>query len=91
VRARATAGESEALWTATILHELRQPLSVVVGYARLMQRRESYDPHAVESIVAATQRLGHLVDRRPEGQAAHVVHLRRLAAHVHVQRPVHDL
>jgi len=61
-RAWAAAGESEALWTATILHELRQPLSVVVGYARLMQRRESYDPHAVESIVAATQRLGHLVD-----------------------------
>jgi signal transduction histidine kinase len=62
VRARDAAGGSAVIWTATIVHVLRQPLSVVAGHARLMQRRGRYDTHALESIVHATQRLGHLVD-----------------------------
>jgi signal transduction histidine kinase len=62
LRAGDAAGGPDIIWTATILHELRQPLTAVAGYAQLMQRRGSYDANALESIVEATQRLGHLVD-----------------------------
>jgi signal transduction histidine kinase len=61
-RAGDATGERELLWTAVVLHELRQPLTAVVGYARLMQRRGRYDAHALESIVEQTHRLRHLVD-----------------------------
>src|SRR5712692_8316698 len=62
LRAGDAADEPDIIWTATILHELRQPLTAVAGYAQLMQRRGSYDANALESIVEATQRLAHLVD-----------------------------
>jgi signal transduction histidine kinase len=45
-----------------VLHELRQPLTRLSGYAQLMQRRASYDADALESILQETQRLRHLAD-----------------------------
>jgi signal transduction histidine kinase len=63
-RVRAAAAEPEVIWTAIVLHELRQPLTRLTGYAQLMRRRATYDPHALESILRETQRLRHLVDDR---------------------------
>lgn len=47
-------------FTAMIAHELRNPLSSLLGYAQLMKRRERYDAKAVETIIAQGNRLERL-------------------------------
>jgi signal transduction histidine kinase len=59
---QADGAESQRPWVAMALHEMRQPLTVIGGYARLLQRRAVYDAHAVDQILGETQRLGRLVN-----------------------------
>lgn len=47
-------------FTAMIAHELRNPLSSLLGYAQLMKRRERYDAKAVETIIVQGNRLERL-------------------------------
>jgi PAS domain S-box-containing protein len=43
-------------------HELRNPLTSIIGQAQLMKRRGAYSERAVDSIVDQTTRLGRLID-----------------------------
>ena len=52
--------EERRQFVAMVAHELRNPLSALIGYAELMRRRERYDPKAVETIIAQGKRLERL-------------------------------
>lgn len=52
------------MFSALLAHDLRNPLSAILGSARLLQRR-SQDPHAHEAaarIVASGNRMGRLIE-----------------------------
>ena len=42
-------------------HELRSPLTAIVGYAQLMQRRRAYDEQALTAILAQARQIDRLV------------------------------
>jgi len=46
---------------AMVGHELRNPLTAIMGFADLMQRRQSFDPVMIERIVGQTHQLDRLV------------------------------
>ena len=46
---------------AVLSHELRTPVTVIKGYAQLLQRRGVYDEHAVEQIVEQANRMARLL------------------------------
>ena len=60
ISARRAAEEERQRFIAMIAHELRNPLSSLIGYAELMRRRERFDPRAVETIIAQGRRLERL-------------------------------
>lgn len=53
---------SRRAWAAMVLHQVRQPLTVIAGYGRLMQRRGTYDAQTMSQLIGATQRLGRIMD-----------------------------
>jgi PAS domain S-box-containing protein len=48
-------------FVAMVGHELRNPLTSILGFADLMLRRQSYDSMMIERIVAQTRQLDRLV------------------------------
>lgn len=60
ISGRKHAEEERQRFIAMVAHELRNPLSAVIGYAELMQRRGRYDAKAVETIIAQARRLERL-------------------------------
>ncbi len=65
VRMRERAEEERQQFIAMVAHELRNPITSLIGYAQLMKRRERYDAKAMETIIAQAQRLERLtVDLR---------------------------
>ncbi len=46
---------------AMVGHDLRSPLTAVVGQAQLMRRRRAYSERGVEAILAQAERMGRLV------------------------------
>ncbi|MDQ6602915.1 MAG: HAMP domain-containing histidine kinase, partial [Chloroflexota bacterium] len=62
---RERAEEERQQFVAMVAHELRNPITSLMGYAQLMKRRERYDARAMETIIAQAQRLERLtVDLR---------------------------
>ena len=47
---------------AIVTHELKGPLTSIKGYSQIMQRQESYNERAVESILLQTGQIERLVD-----------------------------
>ena len=45
-----------------VAHDLGSPLTVIKGFAQILQRRQRYDERAVSKIVAETGRMGRLVN-----------------------------
>ncbi len=65
VQLRERAEEERQQFVAMVAHELRNPITSLMGYAQLMKRRERYDARAMETIIAQAQRLERLtVDLR---------------------------
>jgi len=65
VQMRERAETERQEFVAMVAHELRNPITSLMGYAQLMQRRERYDAKAMETIIAQAQRLDRLtVDLR---------------------------
>ena len=60
ISGRRRAEEQRQRFIAMVAHELRNPLSAIIGYADLMRRRQRYDAKAVETIVAQARRLERL-------------------------------
>ncbi|MDQ2784514.1 MAG: ATP-binding protein [Chloroflexota bacterium] len=60
VQLRARAEEERQQFIAMVAHELRNPITSLMGYAQLMKRRERYDAKAMETIIAQAQRLDRL-------------------------------
>ncbi|MCA1725680.1 MAG: response regulator, partial [Thermomicrobia bacterium] len=60
VRLRERAEEERQQFVAMVAHELRNPITSLLGYAQLMKRRERYDAKAMETIIAQAQRLDRL-------------------------------
>jgi len=70
VQMRERAETERQEFVAMVAHELRNPITSLMGYAQLMQRRERYDAKAMETIIAQAQRLDRLtVDLRETGRA----------------------
>jgi PAS domain S-box-containing protein len=57
---RARAEEERQQFVATVVHELRNPLSSLIGYAELLKRRECYDGRAIETILTQGKRIERL-------------------------------
>jgi PAS domain S-box-containing protein len=57
---RARAEEERQRLIAMVVHELRNPLSALIGYAELLQRREQYDARTVGTIIAQGKRMERL-------------------------------
>lgn len=65
VQMRERAETERQEFVAMVAHELRNPITSLMGYAQLMQRRERYDARAMETIITQAQRLDRLtVDLR---------------------------
>jgi PAS domain S-box-containing protein len=65
VQLRERAEQDRQQFIAMVTHELRNPITSLLGYAQLMKRRERYDARAMETIIAQAQRLERLtVDLR---------------------------
>lgn len=66
ITALKAADEAKTLFLATASHELKTPLTVIHGFAQMLQRGE-LDPgqrtHALEAISARSQQLAGIVDR----------------------------
>jgi PAS domain S-box-containing protein len=77
--------EERQRFIAMVAHELRNPLSSLIGYAELMHRRERYDAKAVETIIAQGRRLERLtLDLRETMLVqAGVLNLKRAPVAVH--------
>ena len=45
-----------------VAHDLGSPLTVIKGFAQILQRRQTYDERAVSKIVAEAGRMGRLVN-----------------------------
>jgi two-component system, OmpR family, sensor histidine kinase VicK len=58
---RREADQSSPDGLAVLGHELRTPVTVIKGYAQLLQRRGVYDVHAVEQIVEQADRMARLL------------------------------
>ena len=52
--------QREVLASAT--HDLKTPLTGIIGYAQLLQRRGDYDEQAVSAIIGQARRVARLVD-----------------------------
>lgn len=59
---RRGAAEARRVWAAVLLHEVRQPLTVIVGDAQRLRRRGAGDPRALDRMVSESQRLMRLVN-----------------------------
>ncbi|MCA1666356.1 MAG: PAS domain S-box protein [Thermomicrobia bacterium] len=60
ISARRRLEEERQRFIAMVAHELRNPLSSLIGYAELMRRRERYEAKAVETIITQGKRLERL-------------------------------
>ncbi len=60
VRLRERAEEERQQFVAIVAHELRNPITSLIGYAQLMKRRERYDARAMETIITQAKRLERL-------------------------------
>jgi signal transduction histidine kinase len=60
VRLREQGEEERQQFVAIVAHELRNPITSLIGYAQLMKRRERYDARAMETIITQAKRLERL-------------------------------
>lgn len=46
---------------ASVSHDLRSPLTAILGYALLMERSQKFDPEGIEEIIGQSRRLQRLI------------------------------
>jgi PAS domain S-box-containing protein len=66
ITALKAADEAKTLFLATASHELKTPLTVIHGFAQMLQREEMAAPernHALQAIESRSQQLAGIVDR----------------------------
>jgi len=69
VSARWAAERARQEFLAMVAHELKTPLTAILGHAELMQRRASYSAEGTKIIISQVKRLRRLIDDL--GEVAH--------------------
>jgi PAS domain S-box-containing protein len=62
ISARRAAERAQQDFLAMVMHELKNPLTAILGHAQLMQRRAAYSASATDAIISQARSLQRLID-----------------------------